>query len=129
MRIYICGPMSGYPDHNAPAFTEAANFLTSLGHDPVNPDDMGQIGDDADNRADKNGLTRPDVLAVYMRRDLPALLTCDAIMALPGWEKSRGANVEMFVATRCGMPTYHFCKEEKRWMEAFTPTSTGEPVA
>ena len=121
--------MSGYPEHNAPAFREVAEFLTTIGYPFVNPDDLGQIGNDADNVADENGLTKADVLAKYMRRDLPALLTCDAIIALPGWEKSRGANIEMFVAQKCGMAMYLYRHDTFKYMDAFRGTATGEPVA
>ena len=41
-----------------------------------------------------------------MRRDIAALMDCDGIMMLPGWEKSRGALIEHWVALELKMPVY-----------------------
>ena len=38
-----------------------------------------------------------------MRTDLLALLSCDVIYLLRGWERSKGAGVELAVAQACGM--------------------------
>ena len=39
----------------------------------------------------------------YMRTDPRALLDCDVIHLLPGWERSKGAGVELAVAQACGL--------------------------
>jgi hypothetical protein len=38
-----------------------------------------------------------------MRNDLKALLDCDALALLDGWQQSAGAHLEMHVAHRVGM--------------------------
>lgn len=89
-RIYISGPMSGMPEHNFPAFNAEAARLRGLGYDIVNPVDIN-----------------PDVSTPRnecLRKDLMALLTCDTIAMLPGWQESTGAHLEMHVAHRIGMP-------------------------
>lgn len=35
--LYIAGPMSGLPDHNYPAFHDAASVLTKAGYSILNP--------------------------------------------------------------------------------------------
>lgn len=88
-RIYISGPMTGLPDLNFPAFRAEAARLRALGFDVVNPADINH-----------------DQAAGWhecMRRDLAALLTCDALALLDGWQRSAGAHLEMHVAHRVGM--------------------------
>lgn len=83
MRVYISGPMAGIKDHNFPAFHAADRHLTDIGYDTVNPAIIN-----------KDGGTR----AYCMRRDIFALLDCKAIYLLPGWEKSKGALLEVEIA-------------------------------
>ena len=104
MRAYVCGPMTGLPDFNFPAFFDAASALRSLGHGVENPADndgptcatslAGALA------AKEAGATWAD----YMRRDLPRIAKCDAVVVLPGWQRSRGASLEVDIATRLGMP-------------------------
>lgn len=75
-RIYIAGPMTGYPELNFPAFHAAANSLRAQGYDAVN---QAEIVTDQS----------ADWLAC-MRADIAQLVTCDAIVLLPGREKSKG---------------------------------------
>lgn len=88
-RIYLSGPMTGIKDHNIPAFNAVAADLRRLGHDVVNPAEI----------TPKTGTAWED----YMRADLQALLTCDTIALLAGWEKSKGAHLELHLAHRVGM--------------------------
>jgi len=88
-RIYISGPMSGLPDLNFPAFHSEAARLRALGYSVENPAEINH-----DNEAGWHDC---------MRRDLAALLTCDALALLDGWQSSAGAHLEMHVAHRVGM--------------------------
>lgn len=88
-RLYLAGPMSGLPELNFPAFHAEAARLRSLGFDVVNP---AELCDDI-----------AGAWAQCMRRDLAALLTCEGIALLPGWERSRGATLEHHVAKALGM--------------------------
>lgn len=88
-RIYLSGPMTGKPELNFPAFNAEAQRLRLLGYDVVNPVDLN-----------------PDPAATWsecMRKDLAALLTCDGLALLPGWQASGGANLELHVAHRVGI--------------------------
>lgn len=88
-RIYISGPMTGKPHHNFPAFNAAARTLREMGFEVVNPVDIN-----------------PDPGAPWhecLKADLRALLDCDTIALLPGWEGSAGAHLELHVAHRVGL--------------------------
>lgn len=93
MRIYLAGPMTGLPDFNFPAFNTEAERLRSEGCTVLNPADHGVI----------DGYDWRD----YMRLDIAQLVTCDAIHLLRGWEKSKGATLELYIATQLGLLVQH----------------------
>jgi hypothetical protein len=92
-RVYVAGPMSGLPGWNFPAFHAAAARLRAQGFDVVNPAEL-------DEQDDAPLGSKP--WAFYLRRDIPELLACDAIALLPGWENSKGARLELHIATELG---------------------------
>lgn len=89
MKAYIAGPMTNLPELNWPAFNAAAADLRALGHEIVNPAEIN-----TDPTADWR---------TCMRADIKQLVDCDAIVMLPGWEKSRGATLEHQIAVGLGM--------------------------
>lgn len=91
MVLYLAGPMSGLPDFNFPAFHAAAARLRAQGYVVINPAEL----DDGDTSHSWD---------YYMRRDIPMLLTAQAVAVLPGWEQSRGATLEVTIARALGMP-------------------------
>ena len=95
LRLYLAGPMVGVPEHNFPLFNRVAAELRAAGHQVFNP---------AEN--DDGGVRRPR--AFYMRLDVPALLASEAVVVLSGWQRSRGANLEVWLALDLGMPIYRF---------------------
>jgi hypothetical protein len=104
-RVYIAGPMRGIAEFNFPMFDAARNRGNGLGLYCVSPADLdraagfdgiGMKGEDCEY------LAKIDIAAT-LKRDLDALLTCQAIALLPGWEKSRGANAELAWARLLGM--------------------------
>ena len=90
-RVYLSGPMSGIADNNFPAFNEWATKLRTQGFDVVSPAEIQEAG----------------TWELCLRADLRELCTCDAIALMPGWESSRGANLELHVAHRLGMEVMH----------------------
>ncbi len=89
-RVYVAGPMTGIPDHNYPAFRAEAARLRALGHEVVSP-------------AEINAGMEGEGWIECMKRDIAALMTCDAIRLLPGWERSKGARLECRVAVDLGL--------------------------
>lgn len=103
MRIYLAGPMSGVPEHNFPAFRSAGDELRTLGYDVVSPVEMDEAeGFDA--------ATAPDVAPGsqewnrFLARDVMVVAdpATEAVVVLPGWERSRGACLEVHVARALG---------------------------
>ena len=98
-RIYIAGPMRGYPDLNYSAFNYAMDSILS---DPklskvwcvLNPvligKDFSPIPIDF--------IRSPELLKRLMEFELAVVKSCDAILLLRGWEKSEGARAELRVA-------------------------------
>ena len=95
-RVYIAGPMSGYPKFNYPAFNEAERRLREAGYEPVNPALPYQINEDGSDFAE--GVTYRECISVAIH----LLLACDGVALLPGWELSKGAQLEHHVATVLG---------------------------
>jgi hypothetical protein len=105
MSIYISGPIAGYPAFKE-VFESAAKHLRFLRFDVVNPVDVPpheHEGECPKSYVTANGHSA----ACYLRTDLKALLDCDAIFMLSGWENSIGARLEHSVAAHCGLKIYY----------------------
>lgn len=88
-RVYVAGPMTGIEGFNYPAFNAVADQLRSQGYEVENPADHGTV----------EGAQWAD----YMAYDLTRLGLCGVIALLPGWENSKGAQLEVLIAERLGM--------------------------
>lgn len=93
-KLYIAGPMTGYPNANYPAFNLAAEQLRSAGFEVVNPAEISMARYERVHYVD------------FLREDLKAMLDCDGIAALPNWWESTGARNEIMVAGTLKMPVY-----------------------
>ena len=94
-RVYILGPMTGYPDENRPAFRAAAKMLRSMGAVVISPDELDEMYPIHEPNWEK-----------YLRRDLPFVAKATVGVALPGWRASRGATLEATVISQLGGPIY-----------------------
>lgn len=102
MRIYLAGPMRNYPLWNFPAFEEGAKVLRAMGHDVISPAEHDiACGFDPCSET----LDGFDLKAAF-RWDLEQVMAADAVVCLPGWEKSKGATAEASVAVAIGTPVY-----------------------
>jgi hypothetical protein len=82
--------MTGLPEFNFPAFHAAAASLRGKGYTVTNPAELN-----------------PDTTMTWeqcMRRDIAELVGLDAVVCLPDWHKSRGARLEVYIASTLGMP-------------------------
>lgn len=91
MKLYISGPMSGYTDNNWPAFHAMEAHLQSLEYEVLNP---AKVGDPALS------------WQANMRRAITLMMQADALILLDGWQKSRGARTEVYLARKLEMPIY-----------------------
>lgn len=91
--IYLSGPMTGLPDFNRPAFYRATKALRKKGYTVVNPPEL-----------DANEPQRSWIGC--LRRDIKHLVKCKAIATLPGWKKSRGANLEIYIGRALSFPVH-----------------------
>lgn len=96
-RVYVSGPMTGYPLHNAPAFAEATAALREMGYAVCNPCETSEwLGVDELSHAE------------FLRFDFERVLEADFLVALEGWERSLGAISELLVATRIGTKVWYW---------------------
>jgi len=87
--IYIAGPMAGIEHNNVEAFDTAARKLSSEGWFVINPADFDQVfGCNPEGKL-------LDAVCESERAAIPHL---DAIYLLKGWQNSKSAKRELFVA-------------------------------
>lgn len=89
MRLYISGKMTGEPNNNFPAFNKAASQLRDLGYEVFNPAENGE-----------------GEWHELLKKDIPEVCKSDALVLLPGWINSPGAQFEFDVARRLKIPVY-----------------------
>lgn len=102
-RVYISGPMSGLPEMNYPAFHAAEAQLRELGYEVENPAN--------------NPDPEPKTWEGFMRMAVKQVCDCECVVCLPGWEDSRGANVEVALAKTLSLDVCELddflCKEQQ----------------
>jgi len=93
------------PDWNYPAFFDADEWRGSIGIEGINP---ARSDGESLKEALANVGTPETALPWdhYLRMALVQLSTADGVLLLPGWEKSKGARLEVHVARELGMPLY-----------------------
>ena len=97
MILYVCGPMTGLPEFNYPAFFDAEARLAECGYTVLNPA-----------RIDEQHNPEHCIMGWqwYMRHAIRMMLECDGLALLGTWERSRGAKLEKQVASTLEMPCY-----------------------
>lgn len=120
MRVYIAGPMTQFRDqnYNFAAFYKAQGILEMAGHIVENPARMDiEEGRAKYVAAEGRIVLAPEfTMADAMRRDVKRIADVDAIVLLPGWESSTGANKELRVAIEdFGMPAYVLRQDATGW--------------
>src|ERR1700676_2015282 len=109
MKIYLAGPMRGYPKFNFPAFDHYAAELRAQGHEVFSPAEKG---------LEKHAEANQESLA--FRRAVFALdadwiaNNADAVAMMPRWVESRGAFAEWALANAIGLPIIYLEQADVR---------------
>lgn len=100
--IYLSGPMTKDPDYreNFEFFEKVLEGL--FGYKVFNPVHL------SDRIIKQLGFTEekawlPENREIFLREDIRAMLTCDAVVMLPNWRKSKGAKLEHKIAKLMNM--------------------------
>lgn len=93
-KVYLSGPMTGFPNHNYDAFHRVAGYLRDNGFFVMSPAETagGQYHEDL----------RPWLLA----HDISVITSVDMVFVMPGWERSAGCLLELHVAQETGKPVF-----------------------
>ena len=91
---YLAGKISGLPNtHVKNKFNRVGEHLKSMGYNVINPVAIANTTLSWDES---------------VRTDIKQMLECDEVHLLPGWQESRGAQLERDIAIRLGMQVvYH----------------------
>lgn len=86
--IYLSGPMSGYEELNFPEFHRVATDLRNKGFTVISPAEVEQ-----------------PILTweACMKNDIKELMNAEKVAVMNGWEKSKGAKIEVELAKNLGM--------------------------
>jgi hypothetical protein len=109
MRVYIAGPMTGFPAYNFGHFDAVAGEWREAGHEVTTPFQCNSTvwrihhGRDFDPYNDKCEYGDPLLREMYAA-DVAALLASEKVVVLTGWEKSTGAQREVLLAQTFGIP-------------------------
>ena len=101
-RIYLSGPMSGIPrSEYQRKFCEAERILHRHGYGVINPCNVWVCRFPWIYKAMEFCLGHSKAYALILAYDLILLMTrADGIAMLPGWQASRGAQIENYTARR-----------------------------
>jgi Domain of unknown function (DUF4406)/Domain of unknown function (DUF6378) len=119
-RVYVSGPMRGYPELNRQSFNEVSAVLKDHGADVFSPADKVNTGE--------HSAATPYDEAI--RLDIQMLLESTGICLLPGWQASEGARFEVEVAKNLGLKFYRAEVESGVWIykASDVPTEGAEGI-
>jgi len=134
LKLYVAGPMTGYPGFNIAKFDAMTETLRSLGHEVVSPVELDDPATRAISAASPDGnintlVTHGYTWGDFLARDVKLLADggFDGIVVLDGWQYSRGARLETFVGkmlvgiqvyrlTRNGLERLRLLELAKAWL-------------
>lgn len=104
--IYLSGGIAGLASGQAEdSFNRYGEMVVQLGGAYINPMHVRPWPGACPKDSIKGG--QGHTWACHMRADLLKMLEADAVLMLPGWERSHGARFEQHVAANVGIPVYY----------------------
>jgi nucleoside 2-deoxyribosyltransferase len=100
-RVYISGPIS-HIRQSMMNFDKAEFDLENKGYDTYNPFSI-RLPDTEEEKKEYNEIGE---WVWYMRRCIPELVNCDAVLMLPNWKESKGAKLERELAETLKIKVY-----------------------
>lgn len=89
-KCYISGMITGLDIIEAKkTFEQAEKFVKTIGYKPINPMKLPH-------NHDKKWES-------FMKKDITALIDCQAIYMIENWQKSKGAKLELIIAKNLGI--------------------------
>ncbi len=97
--IYLSGPMTGIKDFNKSEFEKIENLLRKKGYTKIyNPVKIGE------NLSKKTNKKLEEIsYEKFILEDIKKLKKSKTIVMLKGWQRSKGANIEIVIAKRKGL--------------------------
>lgn len=96
--LYIAGPVTngGLTSHEGAVerFRQGTMEVVTMGYVPVSPIEIAAAAGLVEGQSHWRE---------FMKINIPAMMACDGIYCLRGWENSRGARIEQFIANALDM--------------------------
>ena len=93
---YISGPITDHPNAGQ-IFQDTSEYLKGQNFKVFNPMEIPPPS--------AKNISKDKEWGYYMKESLTMLLGSDYVYMLPGWETSRGARMEFYLATELKIPT------------------------
>jgi hypothetical protein len=105
-RIYLCGPITGLPLDNRPAFDKAVADVTIKFKETYQQVEVINPHVTCADIVRQHKGTPKHLWEKCMKADITEMLKCDMVVLLPGWQNSRGATLERTIAMNLGIPVW-----------------------
>ena len=99
-KVFLSGPMTGYPGYNFQRFNLAEKQLADSGIECVNPVHICK------KYKEEHVLANKAIFDKMIAEEQEAERGCDAILLLDGWQMSKGVRLELKIALEMDMQIF-----------------------
>ena len=126
MIVYLSGPITGMPENNRRVFTDFERRIRKIAPRKIKVYNPIKFKKTVDRRF--AGSSRKPEWEDYMRFDIAKLMEADCVCLLKGWELSKGAALEYYIAIRLGIPCADSVEEIKKFYEELPSLEGGREL-